>query len=89
MEIGCDCDFNKMHFIMQGEEKSVSKRKMPFMSCAKVPLLTTVTEDMTSRVVNDVRFMRRSFVRWRVVSEWFMSHENPGSHCHACRAADT
>lgn len=34
-----------------------------------VPMLTTVTEDMTSLIVQDVGFMRSSFVRWHVVSE--------------------
>lgn len=62
--------FNKINFVMRGAGKvCLKKENTIYLLTQTVPLLTTVTEDVTSHIVPALGFMRRSSGRWHVVSE--------------------
>lgn len=62
--------FNKINFVMRGAGKvCLKKENTIYLLTQTVPLLTTVTEDVTSHIVPALRFMGSSSGRWHVVSE--------------------
>lgn len=55
---------------MQGAGKvCLKKENTIYLLTQTVPLLTTVTEDVTSHIVQALGFMGSSSGRWHVVSE--------------------